>query len=170
MDLAALLRTVPDFPAKGVQFRDITPLLARPEALRAAVERMAEPYLGERIDYVLGVESRGFVFGAPLALQVGAGFVPLRKPGKLPAPSWRESYALEYGQAALEVHRDAVRPGDRVLLVDDLIATGGTLVASVALARRLEARIVGAVVLIELLALRGRDALRGVRLESVLRF
>ena len=170
MDLSAFLRTVPDFPVKGVQFRDITPLLARPEALRGAVERMAEPFRGERIDQVLGVESRGFILGAPLALHVGAGFVPLRKPGKLPAPSWRETYSLEYGQAALEVHKDAVRPGARVLIVDDVIATGGTLAASAALAKRLGAQVVGAVVLIELLALKGRRALDGLRLESLLRY
>jgi adenine phosphoribosyltransferase len=170
MDLAVLLRHIPDFPAKGVLFRDITPLLGSPEGFRTAVERMAEPFRGERIDRVMAVESRGFLFGAPLSMLLGAGFVPLRKPGKLPAPAWREDYTLEYGAAALEVHRDAIRPGERVLLVDDVIATGGTLVAAAALAKRLEAHVVGASVLIELTALKGRKALHGVRLESVLRF
>ena len=169
MDLAALIRNVPDFPAKGVLFRDITPLLDRPEALRTAVERLGEPFLGLGIDHVLAVESRGFMFGAPLALYLGAGFVPLRKPGKLPSAAWRATYHLEYGDAALEVHKDAVKAGERVLLVDDVIATGGTLKASVELAKKLGADVVGAAVLIELTALGGRKALKGVRLESVLR-
>lgn len=169
MFLSAVLRSIPDFPAPGVLFRDITPLLARPEALREAVERMAAPFRGAPVDKVLAVESRGFLFGSPLALSLGAGFVPLRKPGKLPRATWKEAYELEYGQAALEVHRDAVHPGERVLLVDDLLATGGTLKAARALAARLEAEVVGATVLIELENLRGRRALPGLRVESVLR-
>jgi adenine phosphoribosyltransferase len=168
MNLASLVRTVPDFPAKGVMFRDITPLLAGTEAFHAAVDRMAIPYRGERIDRIFAVESRGFLFGAPLALKLGAGLAPVRKVGKLPGPAWREAYQLEYGEAALEVHKDSLRPGERVLLVDDVIATGGTLKAAANLVKRLEGVVVGAVVLIELAALGGRKALKGLRLESVL--
>jgi adenine phosphoribosyltransferase len=149
-------------------FRDITPILAGPEAFHAAVERMAIPYRGERIDRIFAVESRGFLFGAPLALKLGAGLAPVRKVGKLPRPSWREAYQLEYGEAALEVHQDALRPGERVLLVDDVVATGGTLKAAAKLVERLEGELVGAVVLIELKDLKGRKALKGVRLERVL--
>lgn len=167
MDLAALIRTVPDFPAKGVMFRDITPILAGAESFHAAVERMAIPYRGERIDRIFAVESRGFLFGAPLSLKLGAGLAPVRKVGRLPAPAWREAYQLEYGEAALEVHKDALRPGERVLLVDDVIATGGTLKAAAKLVERLEGEVVGAVVLIELRDLKGRKALKGIRLESV---
>jgi adenine phosphoribosyltransferase len=168
MDLATLIRNVPDFPAKGVLFRDITPILAGPEAFHAAVERMAIPFRGERIDRVFAVESRGFLFGAPLALRLGAGLAPVRKVGKLPGPAWRESYQLEYGEAALEVHKDALKPGERVLLVDDVVATGGTLKAATKLVQRLEGTVVGASVLIELKDLGGRKALKGLRLESVL--
>jgi adenine phosphoribosyltransferase len=170
MDLAHVIRTVPDFPVPGVMFRDVTPLLARPEALHEACERMAAPFRGERIDRVLAIESRGFLFGAPLALRLGAGFVPLRKPGKLPGRTIRESYTLEYGEAALEVHVDAVTPGDRVLLVDVVLASGGTLKAAHALAKRLGAHVVGAAVLIEVAALGGRANLSGLRLERVLAF
>ena len=169
MDLSQVIRNVEDFPAKGVLFRDVTPLLARPEALREACERMAAPFRGEQVDRVLAVESRGFIFGAPMALLLGAGFVPLRKPDKLPCAALRESYALEYGTAALEVHTDALSPGERVLLVDDVLATGGTLRASHALARRLGARVLGAAVLIELEALQGRKNLPDLRVESVVR-
>jgi adenine phosphoribosyltransferase len=169
MDLAQVIRSVEDFPAKGVLFRDVTPLLARPEALREACERMAAPFRGERIDRVMAIESRGFLFGAPIALLLGAGFVPLRKPGKLPCAALRESYTLEYADAALEVHADAASPGERVLLVDDVLATGGTLKAASNLARRLGTKVVGGVVLIEIAALEGRRNLPDLRLESVLR-
>lgn len=168
MDLAHVIRTVPDFPSPGILFRDVTPLLGQPEAFREAVERMAAPFRGERVDRILGIESRGFLFGAPMAIRLGAGFVPLRKPGKLPAPAYRETYALEYGRAALEVHRDAVRPGERVLIVDDVLATGGTLRAARTLAERLGAHVVGASVLIELPALMGRQTVAGLRVESLL--
>lgn len=170
MDLAQVIRNVQDFPAKGVLFRDVTPLLARPEALREACERMAAPFRGDRIDRILAVESRGFIFGAPMALLLGAGFVPLRKPGKLPCSALRESYALEYATAALEAHTDGVSPGERVLVVDDVLATGGTLKAARNLARRLGAEVVGASVLIEIEALQGRRNLPDLRLETVLRF
>jgi len=168
MDLGQVIRDVPDFPASGILYRDITPLLGNAEALRVAVERMAAPFRAERIDRVLAVESRGFLFGVPLALMLGAGFVPLRKPGKLPCAALRADYALEYAQAALEVHVDAVSPGERVLLVDDVLATGGTLKAAHALAQRLKAQVVGASVLIEIDALLGRRTLHDLRLESVL--
>ncbi|MFM8980089.1 MAG: adenine phosphoribosyltransferase [Planctomycetia bacterium] len=169
MDLSQVIRNVPDFPSKGILFRDVTPLLARPEALREACERMAAPFRDARIDRVLAIESRGFLFGAPMALMLGAGFVPLRKPGKLPGATLREAYALEYGEAVLEVHADAVAPGQRVLLVDDVLATGGTLAAAASLARRLGGELAGATVLIELEGLRGRARVPGLRVESVLR-
>ncbi len=169
MDLGQVIRDVPDFPASGVLYRDITPLLGSAEALRVAVERMAAPFRNDRIDRVLGVESRGFLFGVPLALMLGAGFVPLRKPGKLPCAALREAYTLEYGQAALEMHVDAISPGQHVLLVDDVLATGGTLKAARALAERLGAHVVGACVLLEIESLHGRRTLPNLRLESVLR-
>ncbi|MFM8385821.1 MAG: adenine phosphoribosyltransferase [Planctomycetia bacterium] len=170
MDLSQVIRNVADFPSKGILFRDVTPLLARPEALREACERMVAPFRDARIDRVLAIESRGFLFGAPMALMLGAGFVPLRKPGKLPCATLREAYTLEYGEAALEVHADAVAPGQRVLLVDDVLATGGTLAAAGSLAGRLGAEVAGAAVLIELEGLRGRARLPGLRVESVLRY
>lgn len=170
MDLTHHLRTIPDFPRPGILFRDVTPLLAAPEAFQEAVERMAAPYRGQGVDRVLAIESRGFLFGAPLAFELGAGLVPLRKPGKLPGATLSQGYRLEYGEAALEVHRDAVRPGQVVLLVDDVLATGGTLAAARRLAQRLGATVLGASVLIELPALGGRAALPGLRVERVLAF
>lgn len=170
MDLTHHLRTIPDFPKPGILFRDVTPLLAAPEAFQEAVKRMAAPYRGQGVDRVLAIESRGFLFGAPLAFELGAGLVPLRKPGKLPGATLSQGYRLEYGEAALEVHRDAVRPGQVVLLVDDVLATGGTLAAARRLAQRLGATVLGASVLIELAALGGRAALPGLRVERVLAF
>jgi adenine phosphoribosyltransferase len=170
MDLKAYIRDVPDFPKPGILFRDLSPLVAHPDALRESVERLADFYRNERVTKVVGIESRGFVFGAPVAIRLGAGFVPVRKPGKLPRASIREAYDLEYGSAALELHEDAVQKGDRVLVVDDLIATGGTTAATVALVRRLGAEVVGCAFVVELLALGGRRRLDGVRAESLVRF
>ena len=157
--LRAALRTVPDFPEPGVQFKDISPILADPALLRSAVRALAEPFAAEGITRVVGVESRGFLFGTPMADWLGAGFVLARKPGKLPAATIREEYALEYGSGVIEVHADALEPGDRVLIHDDVIATGGTASAAARLVERLGAEVIGFAFLIELRALRGRKQL-----------
>ena len=170
--LTALIRDVPDFPKPGIVFKDVTPLLKDPAGLALAVELMANPFRNERIDVVVGPESRGFIFGTAVATSLSAGFVPVRKPGKLPYRTRSVSYALEYGSDELHVHVDAVRPGMRVLLVDDLLATGGTLAASVKLLgpEGLGATIVGASVLIELGFLKGRANLDTMRVESLLKY
>lgn len=170
--LERLIRDVPDFPKKGIVFKDVTPLLADPAALALAIELMANPFRNERIDVVVGPESRGFIFGTAVATALSAGFVPVRKPGKLPYRTKAIEYALEYGSDQLHVHVDAVKPGMRVLLVDDLLATGGTLAASVKLLGPdgLGAEIVGASVLIELGFLQGRAALAGLNTHSLIRY
>ncbi|MBS0394885.1 MAG: adenine phosphoribosyltransferase [Proteobacteria bacterium] len=168
MPLQDHIRTILDFPQKGVVFRDLTPLLADPAALRAAVAALIEPFRGESVEVVAGMEARGFIFGALAAWELGAGFVPLRKPGKLPAEVEAVTYELEYGTATLEVHRDALSRGRRVLLVDDVLATGGTAAASVDLMARLGAELVGCAFLVELLALGGRRRLAGQRVHAVL--
>ncbi|MBL0921613.1 MAG: adenine phosphoribosyltransferase [Phycisphaerales bacterium] len=157
--LLTLIRDVPNFPKPGIVFKDITPLLADPPGLALAVELMANPFRGRKVDVVIGAESRGFIFGIAVAQALSAGFVPVRKPGKLPRPTHAFEYALEYGTDRLEIHQDAVRPGQRVLIVDDLIATGGTLGACLGMVRRLGGELVGVSVLIELTALNGRAAL-----------
>ncbi|HEY9254611.1 MAG TPA: adenine phosphoribosyltransferase [Stenotrophomonas sp.] len=153
---AAHLRDIADFPKPGIVFKDITPLLGDGEAFKAAIEAMCAPWRDSRLDAVLGIESRGFILGAAMAHALGCGFVPVRKPGKLPAHVLRQEYALEYGSDCIEVHADALAPGARVLLVDDVLATGGTLLAALSLARQLQADVVGAAVLIELPALGAR--------------
>jgi adenine phosphoribosyltransferase len=168
--LRSLVQDVPDFPKPGILFRDITPLLGDVAALVDAVELMAAPFVGAGIDAVLGIESRGFVFGAPLALKLGAGFVPVRKPGKLPRAVQRVAYALEYGSDALEMHSDALLGKRRVLVVDDVIATGGTAKAAVELARGAGAEVVAASFLIELSFLRGAEQLHGLRVESLISY
>jgi adenine phosphoribosyltransferase len=155
-DLFALVRDVPDFPKPGIVFKDLTPVFRDAAAFRALVEALAEPYADAGVDAVLGVEARGFILGAAVAVRLGAGFVPARKPGKLPAKCDREAYSLEYGTDALEMHLGSFAPGDRVLLVDDVIATGGTARAAVALALRQKAVLVGAAFAVELDFLRGR--------------
>ncbi len=167
-DFARLVRTVPDFPQPGVLFRDLTPLMGDAGALRATIEALVGPFREERVELVAGMEARGFVFGALAAYELGAGFVPLRKPGKLPAAVEAVSYALEYGTATLEVHRDAFGHGRRVLLVDDVLATGGTAAASVELLERVGATLVGCAFVLELPALGGRARLPGRRLHRVL--
>ncbi len=154
--LTALIRDVPDFPKPGIVFKDFTPLLADPPGLALAVELMANPYRGKRIDQVVGAESRGFIFGIAIAQALAAGFVPIRKPGKLPRSVHGVDYALEYGTDRLEMHSDALAKGQRVLLVDDLLATGGTLRACCELVKRSGATIAGITVLIELAGLKGR--------------
>ena len=153
------IRTVPDFPKPGINFRDITPVLADPDAFRDAVTELQEAAAGLKWDRLVALEARGFLFGAPLALAAGRGLVPLRKPGKLPAAVEAVSYALEYGTATLEVHRDAVAPGDRILVVDDLLATGGTAAAAGELVRRLGGTVAGYLFLVELDGLAGREKL-----------
>jgi len=170
MDLARLIRDVPDFPKKGILFKDITTLLRDPEAFREAIDALAARYVDERIDEVVAVESRGFVFGAPLAYKLGAGFVPVRKPGKLPAQTTSVEYRLEYGTSRLEMHLDAIQPGQRILLVDDLLATGGSAKAAAELVERLGGVIVGVAFLIELEFLQGARKLEGYRIYSLIRF
>jgi len=168
--LETLIRPIPNFPKPGIVFRDITPLLANPKAMRLAVHQLLHPFMGEPVDMVAGMEARGFIFGALCAQELGAGFVPLRKPGKLPHLTESMSYALEYGDNALEVHVDALGHGHRVLLVDDLIATGGTAAASCALVERLGGTVVGCAFLIELDALNGRAALGERRVHTLLHY
>jgi adenine phosphoribosyltransferase len=158
--LRSLIRDVPDFPKPGIDFKDFTPLLRDPGALALAVELMANPYRGGHVDVVVGAESRGFIFGTALAQALSAGFVPVRKPGKLPYKTAAMAYELEYGSDKVEIHTDAIQPGQRVLLVDDLLATGGTMEACGRLVQQLKATIVGITVLIELTGLHGRQRLR----------
>ena len=164
------IRDVPDFPKPGILFKDITPLLADPQALHAATEALAAPYHDSRIDLVIGIEARGFIFGTAVAGLLGTGFVPIRKPEKLPRETRSVSYELEYGRDALEIHADAVAAGQRVLLVDDLLATGGTSRAACDLLAGMEAEIVEVAVLIELELLKGRQRLAPFEARSVLKF
>ena len=167
MDLKRHIRDIPDFPRPGILFRDITPLLAHPPALRRAVDALAERFADVRYDLIVGIESRGFVFSAALAYSRGVPLVPMRKRGKLPFAVVSESYDLEYGSDALEIHADAIAPGARALIVDDLLATGGTLSAAVRLTERVGGTVAGVGVVIELSDLRGRDALAGRAVESL---
>ena len=166
-DIAASIRDIADFPKPGIVFKDLTPVMRDARLLRATVQALARPFTSDGVNLVLGMEARGFIFGSLVAAELGAGFVPLRKPGKLPYLTHAASYDLEYGTAALEMHQDAVGPGDRVLLVDDLIATGGTAAASLALATRNGALVVGAAFVIELDFLHGRRALGDCRVHAL---
>jgi adenine phosphoribosyltransferase len=168
--LREFVRDIPDWPKPGIVFRDITPLLAAPDAFALTVDALAAPYADEPIDKVIGIEARGFVFAAPLAYRRGAGFIPVRKAGKLPWEIEREEYALEYGTDLLEVHRDAVLPGEHVLIVDDVIATGGTASAAARLVERLGGTVAGFSFLLELVELGGRTKLEGHRVHAVLRY
>lgn len=168
--LKALIRDVPDFPLPGILFRDVTPLLRDPGGLRQVVDAFADRYRGSGIQVVAGIESRGFLFGAPLAMALGVGFVPIRKLGKLPADKISREYALEYGTNALEMHRDAVSPGERVLLVDDLLATGGTARAAAALIEEVGGRIAEVAFVIELGFLNGRAALDGYPVHALMAY
>ncbi len=164
------VRSVPDFPKKGIVFRDITTLLKDPAAFSTALDIMYQKYRNTRIDKVVSVEARGFIFGSALAYRLGAGFVPVRKPGKLPAKTTKLEYALEYGTDAVEIHDDAIAPGETVLVHDDLLATGGTIQATCALVERLGGRIAGISFLIELVFLGGREKLKGYDVCSVLQY
>jgi len=166
--LRSRIRDIPDFPKEGILFRDITPLLADVEAFRTSIQLMVEPLDGESVDAVIGIESRGFMFGAALADKLGVGFVPVRKPGKLPAATYRAEYDLEYGSDAVEIHRDALKPGDRVVVVDDLIATGGTAQATARLVQQCGAEVAVFVFVINLVALEGAKKLEPHRVISIL--
>jgi adenine phosphoribosyltransferase len=160
MDLAKMIRDVPDFPKEGILFKDITTLIKDPQAFKEVVDILADHYAGQEVDLVVAVEARGYIFGAPVAYQLGAGFVPVRKVGKLPAETVREEYELEYGTDSVEMHRDAIQPGQKVLIVDDLIATGGSAAATARLVERLGGEVVGIAFLIELAFLGGVDKLK----------
>lgn len=169
-EFKSLIRHVPDFPKKNILFYDITTLLKQKGALQEVTERLVDPYRDQAIDLVVGIESRGFIFAPTVACLLGAGFVPVRKPGKLPAEAIAETYDLEYGQDKLEVHRDAICQGQRVLLVDDLLATGGTAAATVRLVRRLGGQVMGAAFLVELEFLNGRSRLSDIKVVSLLQY
>jgi len=169
MNLASMIRDVRDFPTEGIIFKDITPLLADPVGLDDAVRQLAEPFVGQGVQIVAAVESRGFIFGAAVARQLAAGFVPIRKPGKLPHKTVRKDYELEYGADAIEIHADAIAPGDKVLMLDDLLATGGTMAAACDLVAGLGGQIVAVAFLIELGFLNGRDKLAGYDVRSIIR-
>jgi adenine phosphoribosyltransferase len=170
VNLAERIRDVPDFPIPGILFRDITPLLGDEEALREAVEAMTEPWLGRGVELVAAMEARGFMFGGAMAVRLGAGFVPVRKEGKLPWRTRSVKYSLEYREDVLHVHEDAVRPGQKVLVVDDVIATGGTAAAVVELVEQLGGEVVGVQFLIELTDLGGRRLLEGHEVRSVITY
>ena len=166
--LAGMIRDIPDFPQPGVVFKDITPMLQDPQGLRDAIDAMATPFRDREIDLIVGLESRGFLFGAPMAYVMGLGFVLVRKVGKLPGEKIKIAYDLEYGSNELEIHHDAVKPGQRVLLVDDLLATGGTMCASIELIKRLGGEIAGISFLIELDFLKGRERLQDYDVRTVI--
>ena len=168
--LKSYIRTIPDFPSAGIQFRDITTLIGNADGLKLAIDTMAEMASDVEYDVVAGAESRGFIFGAPLAYNEGKPFVLIRKKGKLPAETVEMSYDLEYGQATIEMHKDSVKKGDRVLIVDDLIATGGTTEAMIKLVESLGAEVAAVVVLVELPDLKGREKLEGYKLYSAVRY
>jgi adenine phosphoribosyltransferase len=170
LHLQALVRDVPDYPKKGIVFKDITPLLRDPAGLALTVEIMANPFRGMNIELVVGAESRGFIFGTAVAQALSCGFVPVRKPGKLPADKVALTYDLEYGQDTLEIHRDAIRKGQRCLMVDDLLATGGTMGACCQLVEGLGGNIIGISFMIELSFLKGRDRFDKYNIHSVLKY
>lgn len=170
MDLKQHIRSVPDFPKAGILFYDITTLLRDPRGFQMTVDMLSTPYLDQGIETVVGIESRGFILGAAVAQRIGAGFVPVRKPGKLPAKAIKEIYDLEYGKDALEIHEDAIGHGQRVLIVDDVLATGGTAAAAVQLVRKLGGELHGLAFLIELLFLNGKQRITGEQVFSVLKY
>ena len=170
MDLKKLVRDVPDFPKKGIVFRDIMPLLGNPEALRYVVDAMFVHYFGQKIDMVVSAEARGFILGPAVAYHLGAGFAAVRKPGKLPYKTKQLTYDLEYGTDTLAIHEDALKQGDHVLLVDDLLATGGTMAATAKLCESLGAKIVGAGFIIELTSLKGREKLKPYNVFSLIQY
>ena len=170
MDLKQHIRSVPDFPKTGILFYDITTLLRHPIGFKTTIDSLSTPYVDQGIDMVIGIESRGFILGGAVAARIGAGFIPIRKPGKLPAKAIKEIYDLEYGKDALEIHEDAVQQGQRVLIVDDVLATGGTAAAAAQLVRKLGGELHGMAFLIELLFLNGQAKLEGENVYSVLKY
>jgi adenine phosphoribosyltransferase len=169
-DLKNYIRDVPDFPKKGIIFKDITTLLNKPPAFKKAVDLLVKKFKKEKIDYVIAVESRGFIFGSVLAYKLGAGFVPVRKKGKLPYQTKSVTYDLEYGTDTLEIHADAIAPNSRVLIADDLLATGGTVNAVIQLIEGFKAKAVGVVFLVELTFLKGKERLKGVPIYSIIKY
>jgi adenine phosphoribosyltransferase len=170
MDLKKHIRHVPDFPKAGILFYDITTLLKDADGFKATIDLLATPYAGQHIDVVVGIESRGFILGGAVAERIGAGFIPIRKPGKLPSKALKETYDLEYGKDALEIHHDAVEKGQRVLIVDDVLATGGTAAAATQLVKKLGGHLHGLAFLIELIGLNGKAKLSGEKVYSVLQY
>lgn len=170
MDLEKFIRNVPDFPIEGIQFKDITTMLKEPEALSAGLDELVQHSVNKGVTKVIGIESRGFIYGGALAVKLGAGFVPIRKPGKLPAETITESYTLEYGTNTIEIHKDAIGPGDKVLLHDDLLATGGTMEAAIKLVEKLGAVVVQVSFLIELAFLNGREKLGEHEIVSLITY
>ncbi len=170
MDLKEKIRVIDDFPAKGISFKDITTLLMDAEALKDCVNQLAERFSEVQVDMIVGPESRGFIFATPLAYLLGTGFVPVRKPGKLPAETISYEYALEYGTDKLEIHKDSIKKGQKVLIVDDLLATGGTMYAAAKLVEKLGGEVVGLGFLIELEDVNGREKLAGYKVESLIKY
>ena len=169
-DLAKLIRDIPDFPIPGIVFKDITTLLSDPEGFKKAVDAMTAPYVGKQIDYVAGIESRGFIFGSVMAYKLGAGFTMIRKPGKLPFRTAEESYEKEYGTDSIQIHEDAFTRGKNVLIVDDLLATGGTIEAVARLVEKVGGNIVACVFMVELDFLNGREKLKGYDIQSLIHY
>ncbi len=170
VDLNKLIRDIPDFPKKGIIFKDITTLLSDGEGFAYSIDLMEKRYLDKKIDKIIGIESRGFIFGAALAYKLGCGFIPVRKPGKLPYDSIKEDYSLEYGKNTLEIHTDALKEGERVVIIDDLLATGGTAKAAAKLVSRLKGNIISIDFLVELEFLKGRDKLKEYSVHSYLKY
>lgn len=168
MNLSEKIRNIPDFPKEGILFKDITPLLKDSKALKEAIVKLADLFRDYEIDYVVGIEARGFLVGTPLAIELDKGFIPIRKPGKLPHDVLKISYELEYGKNEIEIHRDAIQPGDKVLLVDDLLATGGTTLAATKMINELGGEVVGCAFLLELAELSGREILEDYEVKSLL--
>jgi len=170
MNLSKCIRDIPDFPKKGIIFKDITTLLSNKKAFKESVDGLARLLKGKKIDYIVAAESRGFIFGGALAHKLGCGFVPVRKPGKLPYKTYRHTYSLEYGKDSLEIHKDAFPANSRILVLDDLLATGGTALALVKLAKKLKGKVVAIALLIELAFLSGRKKLKGYPIYSLIEY
>lgn len=170
IDLKKYIRNIPDFPQKGIIFKDITPLLGNPKALKTSIDMFAALYSRQKIETVVGIESRGFIFGAPLSYKLGVPFVPVRKKGKLPSKTISAEYSLEYGTNTVEIHEDAMKRGKNVLIIDDLLATGGTAAAAASLVENLGCKVAGIAFLIELKALKGRAQLKGYKVNSLIQY
>jgi adenine phosphoribosyltransferase len=170
MDLKSFIRDIPDFPKKGIIFKDITPLLQNPQAFQAVIDQLAARYQNKNLKAVVAMESRGFIFGAPFALRLGVAFVPVRKPGKLPHKTHSETYDLEYGKDTLEIHQDAVSKGDKVLVLDDVLATGGTAAATVRLVEKAGGEVTEAAFLMHLTFLKGQDKLKSTPFFSIIQY